>query len=129
MKTLIAIPVTLAIALGVAVPAVAASAAPGGDASSAQYSAPSSGLVPVGDQTRTPTTPPGESAPQGGAVPVGEETPVASPTSPTTLANAAGGEGELPFTGYLVLGILGAGLLVLTAGVALRRATGTRETP
>jgi hypothetical protein len=114
--------------LALAAPAAAISGSAGDvDASAAQYVSPSQGTVtPAGDQAPAP----GSAPSQGQAVPLGEQTPV-NDTAPEAQAVlpatpiAADDEG-LPFTGYVLLGVLGAGLLALLLGLLIRRFTDWR---
>lgn len=112
--------------LALAAPAAAISGSSGDvDASAAQYLAPSSG-------SPTPASAPSQgSAPSDGqAVPLGEETPV-NETAPEETAVlpatpvASDAEG-LPFTGYVLIGVLSAGILALLLGLAIRRFTDWR---
>lgn len=96
---------------------------------------------PVGGQQVTPPEvgPPGQGGVQGEVVDdqdvggeggvggITEEQPadaggVGGITAQPRQIAAAGGEGELPFTGILAIPLLVAGLVLLTSGVALRRA-------
>ena len=77
-------------------------------------------------------TSPSQSPETGTAIPLGEETPglgsgeslpEASPTPVVAQGGSGGGGGEerLPFTGYLVLPLLIGGVVLLLAGLTLRR--------
>jgi hypothetical protein len=116
---------TLVIGLVAAAPAGAAAA--GTDAAATQYRAPSASAVPLGEET--PPQPQQQSQPSEApvAVPIAEETPVAEAAPAESLPQVAGEEGELPFTGYAVITVLGLGLLALAGGLVLRRATGRRS--
>lgn len=102
--------------LALAAPAAAISGSAGSaDASAAQYLAPSQDTIAPG----------GGSGPGDEAVPLGEETPVAgaAPEEQDVLpaAPVASDDSGLPFTGYVISGVLGAGLLALLLGLLIRR--------
>lgn len=110
--------------LALAAPAAAISGTSGDvDASAAQYLAPSSGSPTPATGSPTPASAPSE----GQAVPLGEEAPV-NDTAPEEAAVlpatpiASDSEG-LPFTGYVLIGVLSAGILALLLGFAIRHFT------
>ena len=103
--------------LALAAPAAAISGSSGSaDASAAQYVAPSGSQVPASAPSQSPS--------EGQAVPLGEETPV-NDTAPEEAAVlpatpvASDTEG-LPFTGYVLIGVIAAGLLALLIGFLIR---------
>ena len=150
MRTSFAILAAGAVLIVPAAPAFAVSgSAAGVDASASQYKSStdhhhhdddSEASVPLAEEIAPavvqeapqlqPPPPPPPPPPEDVALPLGEETPTeqALPAARevaktvTVLQRAD----ELPFTGYLALLVIGAGLLSLTAGMLLRRATRSR---
>ena len=130
-----------AVLLVPAAPAFAVSgSAAGVDASAAQYKSSSDdpdpgreSSVPLAEEVAPAVVqeaPQQAAPPEDVALPLGEETPTeeAAPAAREVAGTVTvlQSKTELPFTGYLVLLVLGAGIASLTAGVVLRRATSRR---
>jgi hypothetical protein len=100
-----AVALTTSLILGTSAPAFALSGgASRGNAAAAQYTSPSGGNHPVT---------------LGVAGTSGGGPGAAGAPAPITTA------GALPFTGYALVSVAAAGLCLLSAGVAVRRRTGT----
>ena len=148
MRTSFAILAAGAVLIVPAAPAFAVSgSAAGVDASASQYKSShddddddSEESVPLAEEIAPavvqeapqlqPPPPPPPPPPEDVALPLGEETPTeqALPAAREVAKTVTvlQREDELPFTGYLALLVIGAGLLSLTAGMLLRRATRSR---